>query len=192
MLLDDAEERLNRGVSPTTLIGSDELGRYLGVTSAAMKLIRGEDISEVLREALGNLYKDGSFDPRTEDGTFNLFDEAVGDGYDFLITGHTHLARALPRKKRNGWYFNSGTWARLIKLEDRVLADPKEFKKVFETFRQGTMKALDSFPNLVLRKLTVVAIRAKGKRTYGELRQVSLSPTGDILPKDTDYRFEKS
>jgi UDP-2,3-diacylglucosamine pyrophosphatase LpxH len=36
MLLDDAEERLHRGVSPMTLIGNDELGSYLGLTSAVM------------------------------------------------------------------------------------------------------------------------------------------------------------
>jgi UDP-2,3-diacylglucosamine pyrophosphatase LpxH len=192
MLLDDAEERLNRGTSPMTLIGSDELERYLGVTSAVMKLIRGEDTAEVLREALGNLHKDRSFDPSAVDETFNLLDEQVGDGFDFLIAGHTHLARALPRKKRSGWYFNSGTWARLIKLDNRVLGDAAEFKKVFETFKQGTMQALDAFPDLVMRKLTVVVIRSEGKRTHGELRQISLTPEGDVLPKDTDYRFTKS
>jgi hypothetical protein len=144
-----------------------------------------------LREALGNLHKDRSFDPSAEDGTFNLLDKQVGEGFDFLIAGHTHLARALPRKERSGWYFNSGTWARLIKLEDRVLVNATEFKKVFETFKQGTMKALDAFPNLVMRKLTVVVIRAEDQRTHGELRQVSLLPRGDVLPKDTDYRFTK-
>jgi UDP-2,3-diacylglucosamine pyrophosphatase LpxH len=188
-LLDDTEERLNSDVSPMALIGSDELERYLGVTSAVVKFFRGEDTSEVLREALENLQKDRSFDPSAEDGTFNLLDEQVGDGFDFLIAGHTHLARALPRKKRSGWYFNSGTWARLIKLEPRVLMDAEEFKKVFNTFKQRTMKALDSHPKLVMHRLTVVVIRSEGKVTHGELRQARLSP--DILTKDTKYRFTK-
>jgi hypothetical protein len=159
------------------------------VTSAVVKFFRGEDTSEVLREALENLQKDRSFDPSAEDGTFNLLDEQVGDGFDFLIAGHTHLARALPRKKRSGWYFNSGTWARLIKLEPRVLMDAEEFKKVFNTFKQRTMKALDSHPKLVMHRLTVVVIRSEGKVTHGELRQARLSP--DILTKDTKYRFTK-
>ncbi|HET9963076.1 MAG TPA: metallophosphoesterase [Nitrospiraceae bacterium] len=188
-LLDDAEERLNRGVSPMTLVGSDELGRYLGMPAAVMKLIRGEDTCEVLREALENLHKDRSFDPQAEDATFKTLDEQIGDGFDFLITGHTHLARALPRKKRSGWYFNSGTWARLIKLEEKVLSDAKEFKKVFDVFEKGTMSALDAFPQLVIRKLNVVAIRSEGNKVHGELRQASLQPGGDILPKATNYRF---
>jgi hypothetical protein len=118
-------------------------------------------------------------------------DEQIGDECDFLIAGHTHLARALPRKKKSGWYFNSGTWARLIRLEDRVLRSAEEFKKVFETFKQGTMRALDAHPELVSRRLTVVAVRADGSQTHGELRRASLLPTEDILPEHTDYRFTK-
>ena len=191
MLLDDAEERFARGLSPMSLIGSDQGEGYLGLSSAVMKLVRGEDTSEVLREALENLHKDRSFDPREEDSTFELLDEQIGDGFDFLIAGHTHLARALVRKKRAGWYFNSGTWARLIKLEDNVLRNASEFKKVFETFKAGTIEALDAFPNLVMRRLSVVVIRSDGQRTYGELKQVNLSIGGDVLPADTDYRFTK-
>jgi UDP-2,3-diacylglucosamine pyrophosphatase LpxH len=191
MLLDDTEEKLNQDVSPMSLIGSDELGRHLGLTSALMKLVRGADTCEVLREALDGLHKDRSFDPTAEDGTFNRLDEQVGDAFDFLIAGHTHLARALPRNNGSGWYFNSGTWARLIKLEEKVLNDASEFKKVFETFKKGTMQALDAFPNLVIRKPTVVVIRSEGKKTLGELQQVSLMPTKDPLFKDTEYRFVK-
>ena len=192
MLLDDAEERFARGLSPISLIGSDQGEGYLGLSSAVMKLVRGEDTSEVLREALEDLHKDRSFDPGEEDNTFQMLDEQIGDGFDFLIAGHTHLARALVRKQRFGWYFNSGTWARLIKLEDKVLRSASEFKKVFETFKKGTIDSLDSFPNLVMRRLNVVVIRSDGQRTHGELRQVSLSTTGDVLPADTDYRFTKN
>ena len=192
LLLDGASEQYHRGTDPMTLLSSDEVGGYLGLTSAVYKLFRGEDTSEVLREALDGLHKDRSFDPTAEDDTFKLLDEAIGDGFDFLIAGHTHLARALERKKKRGtWYFNSGTWARLIKLEERVMRDAAEFRKVFDSFREGTMQALDKHPNLVTRRLSVVVVRADGRKTHGELRQVSLAPAADVLPAQTDHRFTK-
>lgn len=190
MLLDDAEERFNRGVSPMSLIGSGEIEEHLGLTSAVMKFFRSEDTSEVLREALSDLDEDRSFDPTAEDATFNLLDEQIGPGFDFIITGHTHLERALKRKT-GGWYFNSGTWVRLIKLSDKALKDAEEFKKVFETFRQGRMQALDEHQNLVMRKLTVVVIRADGAKTHGELRRVNTLPTEELFPEHTEHRFTK-
>lgn len=191
MLLDDAEERFHRGVNPMTLVGEDASGRYLGWGSAFKKFIFGEDRSEVLREALSELDQDKSFDPTSEDATFHRLDEEVGDGFDFLIAGHTHLARALRRKKKYGWYFNSGTWARLIKLEERVLRDPEAFRRVFEVFGARSLEKLDAFPELVRRILTVVAIRADGGVTHGELMRANLSSDdgADILPPTPDYRF---
>lgn len=192
LLLDGASEQYHRGADPMSLLGSDEVGGYLGLPAAVYKLFRGEETSEVLREALEGLQKDRSFDPTAEDDTFKLLDETVGEGFDFLIAGHTHLARALERKKKRGtWYFNSGTWARLVRLDDRVLRDADEFRKVFDSFREGTMQALDDHPNLVTRRLSVVVIRADGRKTHGELRQVSLGPAADVLPAQTDYRFTK-
>lgn len=190
-LLDDAEERFGRKVNPMSLIGNNQIQGYLGWTSALKKLVSGEETSEVLREALEDLHKDRSFDPGEEDATFKLLDEQIGDGFDFLISGHTHLARALTRKKRAGWYFNSGTWARLIKLEEKVLRSASEFKKVFDAFEAGSIDALDAFPNLVMRRLTVVVIRSDEQGTHGELRHVSLSASGDVLPPASDYRFTK-
>jgi len=195
MLLDETQERFRNGVEPMSLLNNDELGEYLGIPSAIIKLFQGEETHEILREALNSYFfleNDRSFDPSTEDSTFTGLDKQIGDGFDFLITGHTHLARALIRRKKKGWYFNSGTWARLIKLEDRILKSPKEFKKVFETFKVGSMKALDEHPELVSRILTVVVIRNDGKQTHGELRQVNPNSTKDILPQNTAYRFTKT
>lgn len=190
-LLALTEKRFDNEVDPMALIGVDEAEGYLGMFSAAIKFFRGEEISEVLREALSDLREDRTFEPDTEDQTFRSLDKEIGEGFDFLIAGHTHLARALPRRQKSGWYFNSGTWARLVKLNAEVLDDAEKFKVVFETFKQGTMQALDSLPNLVIRKLSVVVIRADGDRTHGELREVNLSPEGDVLPED-GYRFTKN
>jgi UDP-2,3-diacylglucosamine pyrophosphatase LpxH len=191
-LLDETEERLNRSVNPLSLVGGDQRGEFLGVTAAVIKYFRGEDTCEVLREALEKLRQDRTFDPKIEDDTYKSLDEQIGDGADFLVAGHTHLARALQRKRGHGWYFNSGTWARLIKLEKHVLEDKDQFRNAFNAFKQGTIEALDSFPNLVMRHLTVVAIWSDGLSTHGELRRVSLDMAAPILPADPTYRFTKS
>jgi UDP-2,3-diacylglucosamine pyrophosphatase LpxH len=116
-MLQDVEERLARNLDPMSLIDDDERGEYLSFSKSFVKFVRSEDTAEVLREALQDLRKDRSFDWRQEDTTFRILDQQIGDSAEFVVAGHTHLERALPRARGRGCYFNSGTWARLIKLE---------------------------------------------------------------------------
>jgi UDP-2,3-diacylglucosamine pyrophosphatase LpxH len=51
-------------------------------------------------------------------------DRAEPDEVDVLIAGHTHLARSARRKRGNGWYFNTGTWMRLMRVTRELLAPP--------------------------------------------------------------------
>jgi UDP-2,3-diacylglucosamine pyrophosphatase LpxH len=171
LLLARTEGRFRDGVKPLDLVPSDSYGAYLGGPGAILKFITGADRSEVLREALDQLWKDRSFEPAQSDDTFERLDEAIGANFDFILAGHTHLRRSLKRRKARGWYFNSGTWARLIKLEARTLADADEFAKVFAALKAGTMQALDDYPDLVMRQHTVVAIRPDGDKISGQLLQ---------------------
>ena len=91
-----------------------------------------------------------------------------------MVAGHTHLARALPRKRGQGFYFNSGTWIRLIRLTDAMLASDDAFKPVYEAFKAKTMSALDEAEGLVLRRPTVVSIEAEGGEVVGWLRRATL------------------
>lgn len=176
-LLKEAEERLYNDINPMALIRNDQRGEYLGMGAALIKFARGEDTFEVLREALQELNKDRSFDFTNEDETYQLLDEKIGDGPEFIVAGHTHLERALPRKRARGWYFNSGTWVRLIKLNEQVLSNSDQFKEIINAFKIGSMKNLDDFPSLVIRKLTVVAIWSENQQTHGELRHITTGPT---------------
>lgn len=183
-LLEETEKRLQDNVRPVSLIANDHLGQSLGFSSALMKIIRGEDRSEVLREALEQLQEDRSFDLKYEDETYKRLDDQMGDAFDFVIAGHTHLERALPRRKKKGWYYNSGTWVRLIKLEDKVLRNKELFGRVFNAFKAGTLEALDSHTleyQLVMRRLTVVAISAEGGITRGKLQHVNQLTEGELL-----------
>jgi UDP-2,3-diacylglucosamine pyrophosphatase LpxH len=188
-MLAEAEERMHKGVDPLSLVAADRRGQYLGWTEAVMKLVRGESKPEVLREALEKLREDRSFDFGEEDVTFKRLDERISGNAEFVVAGHTHLERALRRKVGRGYYFNSGTWARLVRLEPEVLADAQRFAAVYEVFGAGSMEKLDDFPGLVLRRLTVVAVCEESGQTYGELQRVALGAAEPVLAPVAGSRF---
>jgi UDP-2,3-diacylglucosamine pyrophosphatase LpxH len=171
-LLKETETRLKQNVNPLALVADDQRGEYLGFVSALRQLFQGATTSEVLREALEQVGKDRSFDPAAKDDTYTLLDEQVGGDVEIIVAGHTHLARSLPRKKERGWYFNSGTWVRLIQLTPDVLKNEDDFGTIFKAFKEGNMAALDNCRDLVKRTLTVVALWSDGNRTHGELKQI--------------------
>jgi UDP-2,3-diacylglucosamine pyrophosphatase LpxH len=168
-LLALADQRLLRGVEPITLVPDIERTQQLGRREAIVSWVRGRDVRETLRIALDDLSKDRSFDWSLEDDTFRQLDDMVAPDVNFILAGHTHLERALPRRKRGGFYFNTGTWARLIQLKRDMLADQAEFNKVYGALAAGTMDALDNFPGLVAQRCTVAAVRAGPAETRGEL-----------------------
>jgi len=176
---------LRRNVDPRTLIKNDIQQKYLGTGAAIIKLFRREEPSEVLREALKRLGRDRSFDPTAEDETYTLLDDHVGEDVEIIVAGHTHLERSLARRKKRGWYFNSGTWVRLIQLTPDVLKNKAGFRTVFDAFKAGDMAALDNCPGLVVRKRTVVALWTAGGQTHGELQHV-VSKAG--LPQQDNTR----
>jgi UDP-2,3-diacylglucosamine pyrophosphatase LpxH len=168
-LMAAAEEHLLSGTKPISLVRDVERDEQLGWGGATWSWMRGRDIRETLRAALDDLQKDRSFEWSQEDDTFRQLDEAIGPEVDFILAGHTHLERALRRRKTNGCYLNSGTWVRVIKLEPNVLANQADFNKVYGALAAGTMDALDKLDGLVLRRRTVVAVRAVPGGTRGEL-----------------------
>jgi hypothetical protein len=103
----------------------------------------------VLREALESLDKDRSFDLRHADETFRSLDRLVGQSAAFLVAGHTHLERALKRSAGPGYYFNTGTWARLIAIDHHRRSDAAQFHAMIHAFEAGTMAALEAIPGLI-------------------------------------------
>ncbi|HMM92956.1 metallophosphoesterase [Bradyrhizobium sp.] len=182
-LMTQMDDRLQRGVEPVSLLPDIERARQLGVPDAVWSWVRGKDVRETLRRALDDLQKDRSFEWSLADDTFHQLDDTIASNIDFVLAGHTHLERALPRRARNGFYFNSGTWARLIRLAPNALADQAEFNKIYGAMAAGTMKALDEFPGLVLQRRTVVAVRPGSGGTRGELmRWDTVNGKPDLVP----------
>ena len=171
-LMDQAEQAFQAGVTPISLVRGTQ-AEQLGVWSAAWDWMRGQPKHEVLREALEFLDQDRSFDPTAPDDTFRQFDARVAPEIDLLLTGHTHLARSLKRTRGAGHYFNSGTWARLMRVAPEVRQDKDRFRQLFELLGKARMADLDAQPDLVTRPNTVVAVWTDAQgATQAELRQV--------------------
>ena len=171
-LMDQAEKAFRDGVTPISLVRASQ-AEQLGLWEATWDLLRGQPRHEVLREALEFLDKDRSFDPAAPDDTFRQFDARVAPEIDLVLTGHTHLMRSLPRTRGTGRYFNSGTWARLMKVAPEVRRDKERFRQLYELLAKARMADLDASPGLVMRLNSVVSIWVDAKgATQAELRQV--------------------
>lgn len=169
-LLGRAEERLRQGITPMQLASRTGQSEYLGTIGAIWNLVTFKGRSEVLREALEKLQKDRSFQILTADDTYRALDQKISESTDFVTAGHTHLQRAIPRTNGHGFYYNSGTWVRLIQITNSMLSSTASFQPVFESLQHGSMMVLDSHPDLVKLVPTAVYIGATDKGVYGELK----------------------
>ena len=175
-LLDRAENSLRENAAPLDLVGGDQRAEYVGKFGALKQLITGKGTIEALREALDGLDKDRSFDLGAEDDTYRELDKLVSGDIDFLVAGHTHLERALKRRHGRGFYFNSGTWARLIQIPPQLRQDTAGFAEAFKRMKAGSMEALDGGAvelSLTLRRCPVVSIWHESGATMGEVRRVA-------------------
>jgi len=168
----------------------------LGWTDIVSGWIGRVQPDEAVRKALKDwLGKDTTFDLTTEDKTFKDIMARVGPGVDYVITGHTHLARSIdfaPGRR----YFNCGTWIRLVRLTEEVLDDPQLFNEhVYQVFEKRTMDAVDearipgrngqSVP-LVLDRTDTVKISRDGAQVTAELLRVFDIDNG----KNVDFKDE--
>ena len=166
----------------------DEQGQTLGITGAIWNWVTGKTPAEVLREALEGLKKDQSFDPKQPEDTLKQLDKLISDDIPFITAGHTHLERALIRPSGRGYYFNSGTWVRLMRLTPDVLDSPAVFEEVFKTIKRGTLESLEnSNPKLVELKPAVVHIEQTTDAVVGSLRRVD--DQGNMKDADSNLTF---
>jgi UDP-2,3-diacylglucosamine pyrophosphatase LpxH len=154
--------------------GEDEL---LGVGDYFRSLFgRKERTAERLRRSLSNLLEgDSTFAINHEDDTFKGMDARVSRHIDYIVTGHTHLIRSIARAG-GGWYFNSGTWIRLIELTKTML-EPKPFNLVWKALQSDRLADLDAATvggtPLVKIFPTGVRIVHEDGAVHGELFEVS-------------------
>jgi UDP-2,3-diacylglucosamine pyrophosphatase LpxH len=179
-LLDRSEKQLDE--DPLDLV-YEQQSQQLGVWSALVSVVRQREPHQVAWSAVKELADDPSFEVRRSDETFRMIDEYAGENFDYVIVGHTHLARSLGRARGRGHYYNTGTWASLMRLKKAQLASAKAFKPVFEAMKRA--KTIDGLDQFVLRRPTVVTIRAQNGRAKAALQKVTATKQGKIVLDDS-------
>jgi UDP-2,3-diacylglucosamine pyrophosphatase LpxH len=155
--------------------GDQQLGTGQFIWERLTGWITGVGKEEALRRALVDwLEGDPTYTVDDRDDTFKQVSASVGPAIDFIVTGHTHLERAIDMGGR--YYFNTGTWIRLLRLTDAMLKDTASFKAVYDVLVDGSMATIDKtkFGNesFVLDQTSSVSIRAEGGKVVGSLNHV--------------------
>lgn len=124
------------------------LGAFDGTIRLFVDLITGAPKEEALRAALKDwLAGDDTFELTTRDGTFEQIVPRVGPEVHFIVTGHTHLQRAIPfGAGNNRYYYNCGTWIRLLRFTPEVLdqAHEADFHALYQVLASGRMEDIDA------------------------------------------------
>ncbi len=174
-MLEKSESRLGK---PSAGAGATDetLGTPQLVWDQLTGWLTGVSREEALRSALLDWLKgDTTFDLDDKDDTYKAISPTVGEEVDFVITGHTHLARALTMGPRR-YYFNCGTWIRLMRFPDAMLKDKVAFKSIYDALVDGSMNAIDRArfdgEPLVMDRATAVSIRSVSGRVTGELIRI--------------------
>lgn len=165
------------------MVGGDTI-ETLGVWDLMAGWVGLVDKVEGLRRALTDWLKDDStYDARNGagDATYEAMRDRVAPTVDVVITGHTHLARALPLGG-NRFYFNCGTWIRLLRLTQESLAPGTFEKRVWPQLTTHDIADLDDvmIPGadgrdvpLLFDRTNAVRVSREGERVVGELLRVS-------------------
>ena len=144
--------------------------------------LTGVSKAEALRRALRDwLAKDKSFEIEHEDETYVQVSRSVGASIDFIVTGHTHLERAIDMGQGR-CYFNCGTWIRLLRFSDAMLENEASFNAVYGVLTKGRMHDIDTAhfggQPFVMDQSGAVCIRVEHGRVVGELTHVEGDGTG--------------
>jgi|APLak6261659701_1056019.scaffolds.fasta_scaffold01589_2 UDP-2,3-diacylglucosamine pyrophosphatase LpxH len=187
-LLLTAEKNLG---NPGALVGEQEqaLGTRQLIWDSLTGWITGVGKEEALRRALQDWLKDDkTFVLDDKDDTYNDVVASVGSSVNFIITGHTHLERAIAIDV-NRFYFNCGTWIRLLKFTDAMLKDTQSFQPVFDLLynKEGRMELIDKaeFKDetgkktpFVLNQTSAVSIKKESGFVVGRLMHVDMDGAG--------------
>lgn len=163
------------------------LGTWQYLSDRLTGWFRGVGKEEALRRALTDwLSGDGTFAITDQDETCKKVVDSVGGDIDFIVTGHTHLERAIDLVDGR-FYFNCGTWIRLLRFTDKILKDEASFKPVYDLLTTGTMAAIDGAifngEPFVLDRSSAVCIADASGTVTGGLYHIEQLANGSIQPK---------
>jgi UDP-2,3-diacylglucosamine pyrophosphatase LpxH len=175
-LMDEVEKNFKDGRDPLDLVYETQNAR-LGIWSSLVTAISGGEPWKVAWQSVRELANDSTFAIYNTDADYEMIDALAGSNFDVVVAGHTHLARSLTRRKiGRGWYFNSGTWAWLMRLEEHQLTNADAFKPVFD--RLEAAKTIEDLGKEFTFARPTVVIVENGKDPA--LRQVTTLHDGSI------------
>jgi hypothetical protein len=179
MLLALEKKRALNTPGPTLSIADAPLGVGQLVWDRLTGWLTGVSRDEALRRALQDWLKgDATFSLKEKDDTYKEITSKLGASIDIVITGHTHLARAIDMGAGR-YYFNCGTWIRLMRFTDAMLKDSTSFKPVYDLLESGRMDALDvanfNGEPLLFDQSTSVSVCLEEGKTIARLNRI----TGD-------------
>lgn len=145
--------------------------------------LTGVSKAEALRRALLDwLENDKTFDHNDRDDTFKQVSASVGPAIDFIVTGHTHLERAIDMGQGR-YYFNCGTWIRLLQLTKTMLENAATYGEVYKVLVDGRMQAIDTAvfagQPFVMNQTSAVSICHRDGRVVGSLTHVEGDGSGE-------------
>lgn len=148
--------------------------------------LRGVTEVEALRRALSDwLEGDKTFDASDRDDTCKQVLDSIGSHIDFVVTGHTHLERAISLGGGR-FYFNCGTWIRLLRFTEKMLESEASFAPVYALLKKGTMKDIDD-SGFVLDQSGAVCIKEEDGVVTGGLFHIT-EKAGIITPEPVPFK----
>jgi len=180
VLLANARLAIENDDQPAEALPQGRSDAHLGIVSGIWDVITRKSKVEVLREFLEKLEHDQSFLLTTPDTTFQRTNALVKENA-IVVTGHTHMERALPRGGQRGIYFNSGTWVRLMQFTPAQLANEVSFTPVYEAIAAGKMASLAPY---IMSRPCAVRIRLVENQTEACLLrpEAGLADLGVVVP----------
>ena len=173
-LMERVEEQFRNHVDPLDLIherGFERLGWWSELVTNAF---RGKP-HEIAWSGVKELSGDATFQIYRVDVDYDRIDALVPPEFKYVVTGHTHLARILARRNGDGTYYNTGTWAALMRLKKSDLESAVKFEPVFERLKKAkTIQELE--PDFVFTRPTVATIWSNSNgKTESSLKKVTLT-----------------
>jgi UDP-2,3-diacylglucosamine pyrophosphatase LpxH len=182
--------------------GEDASERLLGAGELLRSRLGLLDRTERLRRALQDwLAADRSFDLQdVSDPLYVSLESRIADSIAFVVTGHTHQARAMTYSG-GCHYFNTGTWTRTMRLTRQAVDDPALFKqRVWPVLQKGRMSDFDAamLPGpdnqdvpFVLDRTYAAQIVARNGRAVGNLFRVSARADGiSVEPVESGKEYQ--
>jgi UDP-2,3-diacylglucosamine pyrophosphatase LpxH len=179
---DDIEREVRQSRSPESLV-SESADQPLGLPGMVRDTLFGRSIIPAFRKSLREwLGDDLAFDVvlsgnRPErDPVYRWFAEhraARWPEADILIVGHTHLARAVRVEGPRPWaYYNTGTWIRLMRVDERVLTDDARAQRFYDALRGAREYDEIARGGFITQRTTVAVVRdvkGRGVAALGEV-----------------------